>query len=70
MGLDFYDRLIDSLLEREIAPWLTMYHWDLPEALQIRGGWNNREVVEWFGEYAEMSHLTIWRSSQKLDDIE
>ena len=54
MGLDFYDRLIDSLLEREIAPWLTMYHWDLPEALQIRGGWNNREVVEWFGEYAEM----------------
>ena len=54
MGLDFYDRLIDSLLEREIAPWLTMYHWDLPEALQLRGGWNNREVVEWFGEYAEM----------------
>ena len=54
MGLDFYDRLIDSLLEREIAPWLTMYHWDLPEALQIRGGWNNREVVEWFGEYAEV----------------
>jgi beta-glucosidase len=54
MGLDFYDRLIDSLLEREIAPWLTMYHWDLPEAMQIRGGWNNREVVEWFGEYAEV----------------
>jgi beta-glucosidase len=54
MGLDFYDRLIDSLLEREIAPWLTMYHWDLPEALQLRGGWNNREVVEWFGEYAEV----------------
>ncbi|MDA2997988.1 MAG: GH1 family beta-glucosidase [Actinomycetota bacterium] len=54
MGLDFYDRLIDSLLEREIAPWLTMYHWDLPEALQLRGGWNNREIVEWFGEYAEV----------------
>ena len=54
MGLDFYDRLIDSLLEREIAPWLTMYHWDLPEALQLRGGWNNREVVEWFGEYGEV----------------
>ena len=54
MGLDFYDRLVDSLLEREIAPWLTMYHWDLPEALQLRGGWNNREVVEWFGEYGEV----------------
>ena len=54
MGLDFYDRLIDSLLEREIAPWLTMYHWDLPEALQLRGGLNNREVVEWFGEYGEV----------------
>ena len=54
MGLDFYDRLIDSLLEREISPWLTMYHWDLPEALQLRGGWNNREVVEWFGEYGEV----------------
>ncbi|MBM3711583.1 MAG: beta-glucosidase [Actinobacteria bacterium] len=54
MGLDFYDRLIDSLLEREIVPWLTMYHWDLPEALQLRGGWNNREIVEWFGEYAEV----------------
>jgi beta-glucosidase len=54
MGLDFYDRLIDSLLEREIAPWLTMYHWDLPEALQLRGGWNNREILEWFGAYAEV----------------
>ena len=54
IGLDFYDRLIDSLLEREIAPWLTMYHWDLPEALQLRGGWNNREIVEWFGEYSEV----------------
>jgi len=54
LGLDFYDRLIDSLLKREIAPWLTMYHWDLPEALQLRGGWNNREIVEWFGEYAEV----------------
>jgi beta-glucosidase len=54
MGLDFYDRLIDSLLDREIAPWLTMYHWDLPEALQLRGGWNNREILEWFGAYAEV----------------
>lgn len=53
-GLDFYDRVIDGALERGIQPWLTMYHWDLPEALQKRGGWENRESVEWFGEYAQL----------------
>ena len=53
-GLDFYDRLIDGALERGIQPWLTMYHWDLPKALQDRGGWNNREIVTWFEEYAHL----------------
>lgn len=53
-GLDFYNRVIDGALQRGIEPWLTMYHWDLPEALQKRGGWNNRESVEWFGEYAQL----------------
>ena len=53
-GLDFYDRLIDGALERGIQPWLTMYHWDLPQALQDRGGWNNREIVTWFEEYAHL----------------
>lgn len=53
-GLDFYDRLIDGALERGIQPWLTMYHWDLPQALQDRGGWNNREIVNWFEEYAHL----------------
>jgi beta-glucosidase len=53
-GVDFYDRLIDAALERGIEPWLTMYHWDLPEALQQRGGWNNREIVSWFEEYANL----------------
>jgi beta-glucosidase len=53
-GLDFYDRLIDGALERGIQPWITMYHWDLPQALQDRGGWNNREVVKWFEEYANV----------------
>lgn len=53
-GLDFYDRLIDGALERGIQPWLTMYHWDLPQALQDRGGWNNREIVTWFEEYAHV----------------
>ena len=53
-GLDFYDRLIDGALERGIQPWLTMYHWDLPQALQDRGGWNNGEIVTWFEEYAHL----------------
>lgn len=53
-GLDFYDRLIDGALERGIQPWITMYHWDLPQALQDRGGWNNREIVKWFEEYANV----------------
>ena len=53
-GLLFYDRLIDGLLERDIEPYLTMFHWDFPQALQDRGGWLNPDVVNWFGEYAEI----------------
>ena len=49
-GLDFYDRLVDALLERGIAPCATLYHWDLPDALE--GGWLSRGVVDAFGEYA------------------
>ena len=51
-GFDFYDRLIDELLEKGITPWATLYHWDLPEALSQNGGWTNREIVKNFGEYA------------------
>lgn len=53
-GLDFYDRLIDGLLEREITPWVTLFHWDFPYALYCRGGWLNREVADWFGDYTEV----------------
>ncbi|GMQ98943.1 MAG: GH1 family beta-glucosidase [Acidimicrobiia bacterium] len=53
-GLAFYDRLVDGLLERNIEPWLTLYHWDLPQHLQDRGGWGNRDVVDWFVEYASV----------------
>ena len=53
-GLDFYDRLVDAALERQIEPWLTLYHWDLPQALQDKGGWNNREIVQWFEEYTDV----------------
>jgi beta-glucosidase len=51
-GFEFYDRLIDGLLERSIAPYLTLYHWDLPQALQEGGGWVNRDTVGRFADYA------------------
>jgi beta-glucosidase len=53
-GLAFYDRLVDGLLTRGIEPWLTLYHWDLPQALQERGGWPSRQSVAWFAEYTEV----------------
>ena len=51
-GLDFYDRLIDGLLETGISPWLCLYHWDLPQGLDDLGGWTNRDVAGWFADYA------------------
>jgi len=53
-GLDFYSRLVDALLAAGIRPFVTLYHWDLPQALQDRGGWPNREVVGWFADYVEV----------------
>lgn len=55
-GLDYYSRLVDSLLDNNILPWLTLYHWDLPQALEDQGGWANRDVVDLFVEYAMTVH--------------
>lgn len=53
-GLDFYDRLVDCLLEAGIQPFPTLYHWDLPQKLQDRGGWTNRETCDYFADYAAL----------------
>jgi beta-glucosidase len=53
-GLDFYDRLVDALLARNIKPYLTLYHWDLPQALHNQGGWAVRETAHHFAEYARV----------------
>lgn len=55
-GIGFYDRLIDGLLEAGIEPWVTLFHWDLPQSLQDRfGGWRSRETVERFADYAALA---------------
>ena len=53
-GLNFYRRLVDRLLEAGIEPWICLYHWDLPQALQDEGGWANRNIVQYFADYAEL----------------
>jgi len=53
-GLAFYDRLIDHCLALGITPWITLYHWDLPQALEDRGGWKNRQIIDWFVEFADI----------------
>ena len=55
-GLDFYSRLVDELLTHDIVPWVTLYHWDLPQALEDDGGWPVRDTAERFAAYAALTH--------------
>jgi beta-glucosidase len=58
-GLDFYKRLTDELRQHGIDPWLTLYHWDLPQALEDRGGWPNRDTAYCFADYAATVHEAL-----------
>jgi beta-glucosidase len=62
-GLEFYDRLVDAVMEAGIEPWICLYHWDLPQTLEDRGGWRNRDVASWFADYA---HLTVRRLGDRV----
>jgi beta-glucosidase len=53
-GIDFYNRLIDKCIELDLVPWITLYHWDLPQVLENLGGWTNRQIVDWFSDYASL----------------
>lgn len=53
-GLDYYDRVTDALLKAGIEPWICLFHWDLPQALQDRGGWGDRASADWFVDYAQV----------------
>ncbi|RLQ89038.1 GH1 family beta-glucosidase [Notoacmeibacter ruber] len=53
-GLDFYDRLVDGMLERGIKPAATLYHWELPQPLADKGGWRNGDIPKWFGEFTDV----------------
>ncbi|MBK8882963.1 MAG: beta-glucosidase [Bacteroidales bacterium] len=53
-GLDFYHRVIDKCLSSGIEPWITIYHWDMPQILEAQGGWANRKIIDWFSEYADV----------------
>lgn len=50
-GIDFYNRVIDYCLQQGVEPWLTVYHWDLPQALEAQGGWTNRDSISWFSAF-------------------
>src|SRR5579872_1189766 len=50
-GVEYYNNVINYCLEQGIEPWVTIYHWDLPQMLETKGGWTNRDIIEWFTNY-------------------
>lgn len=58
-GLGFYERLVDELLKAGITPLATLYHWDLPQALDDRGGWLNPDIANWFADYAQVAYRAL-----------
>ncbi|HEX4816480.1 MAG TPA: GH1 family beta-glucosidase [Nonomuraea sp.] len=68
-GLDFYRRLVDELREHGIDPWLTLYHWDLPQELEDRGGWPNRDTAYRFAEYAAAVHEALKDSLHTVSTV-
>jgi beta-glucosidase len=53
-GIEFYHKVIDKCISSGIEPWITIYHWDMPQVLEAQGGWTNRKMVDWFNEYADV----------------
>jgi len=53
-GLDFYHRVIDKCISVGVEPWITIYHWDLPQVFESQGGWANRKILDWFSEFTEV----------------
>ena len=74
-GLDFYDRLVDSLLAANIEPFISLYHWDFPQALHDRGGWINRDNLLYFADYTSLmvkrlgDRVRRWATLNEPDDI-
>lgn len=70
-GLEFYDKLVDSLLEAGIQPWVTLFHWDLPLALYHKGGWMNPDIPKWFADYTKVvvdrisDRVTYWMTQNE-----
>ena len=69
-GVDFYARLIEALLAKDITPWVTLYHWDLPQVLEDAGGWPERDTAERFAEYAGAVYDRLQRPRRALDDAQ
>ncbi len=74
-GLDYYSRLVDALLEAGIRPFCTIYHWDLPQALEDRGGWPNRDLASYYADFAAIlarnlgDRVTVWVRTGHIPDI-